>query len=174
MFPIMVRIQTVEFFSSTDQKCLVAWLENDGNCLKVRTIENHHNRIPIHVLLQAESFVLGDIVFLKDQPSEESFADEYTVWCRIGVHRLKMPLPGYLYPGVSWWRFRKNVKNLAGFIQKHNLDGTEPIILEGQQWHDKEKRWSRWQERLPVSFPTNLLKAGKSGIIPDWVAITHL
>jgi hypothetical protein len=159
------------FFSEVDQKCLVAWLEECDNHYKIHTIENHHHRIPIPVLLQAEQKIFGDIGFLRryEKPPADPLTD---VVCRVSTGDITVTLTGYLHPGVSWWRSETNVRRLLGFIQKHNLDGTESLILTGQMWHGKGKRYVAWNERLPLSFPRALYQAGNQpGIEPDFASI---
>lgn len=159
------------FFSPVDQKCLVAWVEDCGSHYKVHTIENHHHLIPVSVLFRAEQNVLGDGGFLRrfTKPPPNVL---YDAVCRVGTHESTMILSGYLYPGISWWRSVTNVRRLLGFIQKHEVDGTEPLVLTGKVWHGRENRQVTWSERLPQSLPEALYKAGNQpGTIPDFAAI---
>lgn len=159
------------FFSPIDQKCLVAWIEDCGSHYKVHTIENHHHLIPIPILFRAEQNVLGDVGFLRrfTKPPAEAL---YDAVCRIGVHELTVTLSGYLYPGISWWRSVTNVRRILGFIQKHDTDGTDPLVLTGKVWHGRENRQVTWSERLPQSFPEALYRDGNQpGTIPDFAAI---
>lgn len=155
------------FFSKIDQKCLVAWLDDSGDVLKVKTIENHHNRIPLHIQLLAEQCCFGNVIFLNRPPARESLAPEYNALCRFGTNRPPVSLPGYMYPGISWWRFQRNVRNLVKMIHRYDLDGTELISLEAELWHGKKGRYVRWEDKLPLHFPKELLIAGRAGVLPD-------
>ena len=155
------------FFSQIDQKCLVAWLDDCGEVIKVKTIENHHNRIPLAILLRAEQCYFGNVIFLKRPPARESLAPEYNALCHFGTSRPPIKLAGYMYPGISWWRFQKNVRDLVKIIHRYDLDGTELISLEAELWHGKKGRYVHWEDKLPLHFPKELLTAGRTGFLPD-------
>ncbi len=160
------------FFSVVDQKCLVAWIEECDTHYKVHTVENHHNLIPLPVLLRAEQKVLGDMGFMRrfTKPPADPSSDAI---CRISSGDLTLTLSGYLHQGISWWRSATNVRQLLGFIQKHDLDGTESLILNGHVWHGRKERIVEWSERFPLTLPRTLYQAGNQpGTTPDFATIT--
>lgn len=159
------------FYSPVDKKCLVAWVVLAGSVVVVKTIDDHRYRFSAKVLLQAEQLVFGNRVFINQPFPEDYYQPYYTAYCQIGA--TIVPLLGYASPGISWWRFTKHVSQVADMIQKCKLAATEDIVIEGA-YHDQSRNCHRhWDDRLPSLFPSQLLRTGRAGVLPEIITAAN-